>query len=329
MAARMDPHSAPLLPPTNEHELEPCPPPPHARIAETGTTASLPDDEPLQFWNGHGGFSADGCEYVIRVVPDAGGRLRLPPQPWTNVVANPHFGFIASETGAGYTWSQNSRENRLTPWYNDPVLDPHGEALYLRDEETSAVWSLQPGPIPQPVAYEVRHGFGYSRYHHVSQDLEQAVCLFVPREEPVKLALIHLRNPSARPRRLSLFTYARLVLGVLPTDYASELAVIQDPSSGALLAENRNRPFTGRIAFAAFRPHRFRRLDRPERYPDPRHRRPRLVYRPSWQPRPTGGTPPRQDAGRPTWRRTRSLFRAPGAAVPRAGRHPGTDLPAR
>ncbi len=251
MAARMDPHSDPLLPPTNEHELEPCPPPPHARIAETGTTASLPDDEPLQFWNGHGGFSADGCEYVIRVVPDAGGRLRLPPQPWTNVVANPHFGFIASETGAGYTWSQNSRENRLTPWYNDPVLDPHGEALYLRDEETGAVWSLQPGPIPQPVAYEVRHGFGYSRYHHVSQDLEQAVCLFVPREEPVKLALIHLRNPSARPRRLSLFTYARLVLGVLPTEYASELAVIQDPASGALLAENRNRPFTGRIAFAA------------------------------------------------------------------------------
>jgi N,N'-diacetylchitobiose phosphorylase len=133
---------------------------------------ALPHDEPLQFWNGYGGFSADGAEYVIRLQPEASGRLRLPPLPWVNVVANPHFGFLASETGAGYTWSQNSRENRLTPWSNDPILDPHGEALYLRDEDSGAVWSLQPGPIPQPVPYEVRHGFGYSHYRHVSQGLE-------------------------------------------------------------------------------------------------------------------------------------------------------------
>jgi len=104
------------------------------------------DDEPLQFWNGYGGFSADGTEYVIRLEPDAEGRLKLPPQPWVNIIANPQFGFIASETGAGSTWSRNSRENRLTPWYNDPVLDPHGEALYLRDEESGHYWS--PTPLP-------------------------------------------------------------------------------------------------------------------------------------------------------------------------------------
>ncbi|HRD68080.1 MAG TPA: glycosyl transferase [Candidatus Competibacter sp.] len=225
-----------------------------ASRAKAESTATLPDDEPLQFWNGYGGFGADGREYVIRVRPDAGGRLQLPPQPWTNVVANPHFGFLASETGAGYTWSQNSRENRLTPWYNDPVLDPHGEALYLRDEDDGAVWSLQPGPVPQPVAYEVRHGFGYSRYRHVSRELEQEVCLFVPREDPVKLVLIRLHNRSDRPRRLSLFAYARLVLGVLPADYASELTVQHDPATGALFAESRNREFAGRIAFAAAAP---------------------------------------------------------------------------
>ncbi len=177
--------------------------------------------------------------------------MQLPPQPWINVVANPQFGFLTSETGAGYTWSQNSRENRLTPWYNDPMLDPHGEALYLRDENSGAVWSLQPGPIPQPVTYEIRHGFGRSRYRHVSQQLGQEVCLFVPREDPVKLTLIRLRNLSDRPRRLSLFAYARLVLGVLPTDFASELSVKQDPATGALITENRNREFAGRIAFAA------------------------------------------------------------------------------
>ncbi len=223
--------------------------------AQAGSPAApFPDDESLQFWNGYGGFSADGREYVIRLQPEASGRLRLPPQPWINVVANPRFGFLASETGAGYTWSQNSHENRLTPWYNDPVLDPHGEALYLRDEDSGTVWSLQPGPIPQPVLYEVRHGFGYSRYHHLSHGLEQEVCLFASREEPVKFALIRLRNLSGQSRRLSLFAYARLVLGVSPGDHAAELAVHQDQATGALWTENRNGEFAGRLAFAAIAP---------------------------------------------------------------------------
>ena len=210
--------------------------------------------ESLQFWNGYGGFSADGSEYVIRLEPDVNGRLKLPPQPWVNVIANPQFGFLVSETGAGFTWSQNSRENRLTPWFNDPVLDPHGEALYLREEDDGACWSLTPGPISQSVRYEVRHGFGYSRYRQVSQGLEQEIWLFAARDEPVKIALIRLRNQRQTPRRLSLFSYTRLVLGVMPGDCARELAIEQDGATGALLAENRNRAFSGRIAFAAAAP---------------------------------------------------------------------------
>ncbi len=225
--------------------------PPPVFPAATATDPPF-DEEPLQFWNGHGGFSADGTEYVIRLQPDASGRSRLPPQPWTNVIANPGFGFIASETGAGCTWSQNSRENRLTPWYNDPVLDPHGEALYLRDEDSGVFWSLAPGPIPQPVPYEIRHGFGYSRYRHRSQGLEQELCLFTPREDPVKIAWARLRNTSGRPRRLSLFAYARLVLGVLPG--AARTRIERDATAGILLAENHNREFSGRIAFAAIAP---------------------------------------------------------------------------
>lgn len=228
--------------------------PPRTPATAPVSGRETPDAELLQFWNGYGGFSADGNEYVIRLEPDAGGRLKLPPQPWVNVIANPQFGFLASETGAGFAWSQNSRENRLSPWYNDPILDPHGEALYVRDEDQGAFWSLTPGPIPQPVTYEVRHGFGYSHYRHVSQGLEQEVWLFAACEAPVKIALTRLRNPGYQPRRLSLFSYTRLVLGVVPGDYATELAIEQDGTTGALLAENRNRVFSGRIAFAAAAP---------------------------------------------------------------------------
>ncbi len=234
--------------------LHATPPPYPSRERSGRPEPSIFDDEPLQFWNGYGGFSADGTEYVIRLEPDSEGRLKLPPQPWINIIANPQFGFIASETGAGSTWSRNSRENRLTPWYNDPVLDPHGEALYLRDEDSGAFWSLTPGPIPQSVSYEIRHGFGYSRYRQNSQELEHDLWLFAPCEDPVKIARIQLRNRCDRPRRLSLFAYARLVLGVLPGDSPVDGIIEQDAATGALLAENPNRAFAGHFAFAALVP---------------------------------------------------------------------------
>ena len=55
----------------------------------------------LQFWNGHGGFSVDGSEYLIPIHRDGKGILQLPPVPWTNVIANENFGFLVSESGAG------------------------------------------------------------------------------------------------------------------------------------------------------------------------------------------------------------------------------------
>ena len=69
--------------------------------------------------------------------------------PWANVIANPRFGTIVTASGAAHTWSGNSRENRLTPFANDPVSDPTAEALYVRDDETGESWSPTPGPMPR------------------------------------------------------------------------------------------------------------------------------------------------------------------------------------
>jgi cyclic beta-1,2-glucan synthetase len=83
----------------------------------------------LRFFNGIGGFTEHGDEYVILLRHQGDRGLALPPRPWINVIGNERFGFLVSETGAGCTWSGNSREHRLTPWFNDPLTDPHGEAL--------------------------------------------------------------------------------------------------------------------------------------------------------------------------------------------------------
>src|SRR5204862_460748 len=133
-----------------------------ARFRPAARARSSPGDpEPLRFDKGLGGFAADGSEYVIR-------SPERPPMPWVNVIANPRFGFLVSESGAGCSWSRNSHEHRLTPWYNDPVVDPHGEAVYVRDEEAGVFWSPLPGPVPGGASYEVRHGFGYTRFRHAS-----------------------------------------------------------------------------------------------------------------------------------------------------------------
>jgi len=210
------------------------------------------EPEPLRFFNGYGGFTDDGSEYVIRLTPEGVSGLRRPPMPWVNVVANENLGFIASESGAGYTWSRNSREHRLTPWHNDPVADPHGEALYVRDEDGGVFWSPLPGPVPQPVTYEVRHGFGYTSYRHTSQHVEQDVCLFVPRRDPVKITRLNLTNRALKTRRLSIFAYLRLVMGELPFESARFVVTEFDADLRSLLAWN---PYSGDfaagVAFAA------------------------------------------------------------------------------
>ena len=223
----------------------------HVRPATAPTAAmAANDDEDLLFFNGIGGFSADGTEYVIRLDATPNG-LRWPPMPWSNVIANEHAGCIVTSSGAVTSWSANSRENRLTPWYNDPVSDPHGEAIYLRDEESGVFWSPQPGPTPAPAPYEVRHGFGYTTWRHTSYELEQETTTFVPRHDPLKVVRLRLSNTSPRDRRITVTSYAHLVLGGVPWITASTVVTSRDDASGALFATNAARgEFSDRTTFA-------------------------------------------------------------------------------
>jgi N,N'-diacetylchitobiose phosphorylase len=199
--------------------------------------------------NGYGAFSEDGTEYVIRVAPGADGRPVLPPLPWTNVVANERIGFVASERGAWHTWAGNSREHRLTPWSNDPVSDPHGEALYVRDEEDGTFWSPTPGPVPASAVYEVRHGFGYTRYVLAHAGIEHELTIYVVPEEPVRLARLRLQNSIGRARRLSVFAYARLVLGGMAEETVPHVDTMWDGE--AMWARNpASRAFPEAVTFA-------------------------------------------------------------------------------
>ncbi|WP_264298872.1 GH36-type glycosyl hydrolase domain-containing protein [Pseudooceanicola spongiae] len=200
--------------------------------------------EGLEFFNGLGGFARDGREYVVTL--DEGDST---PAPWINVIANAGFGFQVSATGSGFVWAENSRDNQLTPWSNDAVADPAGEAFYIRDEDTGEVFSPTASPLRDAGRYTARHGFGYSRFQHTVAGLACDLVQFVPLEDPVKISRLRLTNLGGRARTLSVATYAEPVMGT--SRAASAPFIVTARLGAALLARNPwNTSFPGRVLFS-------------------------------------------------------------------------------
>jgi len=215
-------------------------------------TVDPPAEGSVTFWNGTGGFAEDGRSYVLHLAWDETARtLRLPPQPWINVVANETFGFLVSETGAGTTWSGNSREHRLTPWENDPVLDPHTDAFLVRDEETGEEWSVLPGPMPAATTYEVRQGFGHSIFRHTFRGIDHESALFVAGRESARITRVTLTNRGTAPRVLLLSSHAKLALAGSSENGDRFVRTMEETETGVLLARTLVADdFAGRVAFA-------------------------------------------------------------------------------
>ena len=203
-----------------------------------------PADDLILF-NGIGGFSPDGREYVI--APGAGDAT---PAPWVNVLANPCFGSVVSESGLGYTWSENAHLFRLTPWHNDPVSESSGEALYLRDEESGHFWSPTASPRRGAAPYVTRHGFGYSVFEHTEDGIRSELTVFVALETAIKFFSLKVSNRSGRTRRLSATGYVEWVLGDLRAKSAMHVTTEIDRTNGAVFARNPyNSEFADWVAF--------------------------------------------------------------------------------
>ncbi|MDF2836678.1 MAG: glycosyltransferase, partial [Paenibacillus sp.] len=192
------------------------------------------DAKDVMFYNGWGGFADGGKQYKLQI---AGGHHL--PAPWINVLANPGFGAFVSELGTGYTFWRNSRECKLTPWSNDPVLDEPGEIGFLRDEDTGSLWTLTPSSGSNQAPYLVTHGLGNTIFEHEREGIRHSLTLYVPMEDPVKIMRLKLRNDSSETRRLSVAYYAEWVIGVQRQSNASFISSEWDVDAEILTAQNR------------------------------------------------------------------------------------------
>jgi cyclic beta-1,2-glucan synthetase len=228
--------------------------PAERKIARFSATRSIITESPRPpqqresvFFNGLGGFTPDGREYVITLAPG-----QVTPAPWANVLASAQIGTVVSESGGAYTWVDNAHEFRLTPWHNDPLCDTTGEAFYIRDEETGQFWSPTPLPVRASGSYVCRHGFGYSIFECAESGIESELCMTVAMDAPVKLMTLKLRNRSGRKRRVSITGYWELVLGESRQANLMHVVTDLDPSTGAICARNAyNREFAEKVVFVS------------------------------------------------------------------------------
>lgn len=218
---------------------------------EVGEQIERPSDLILD--NGLGGFTQDGREYHIyledypKLTHETG---QTTPAPWINVISNENLGFLISESGGGYTWSINSGENRLTPWTNDPVSDPSGESLYLRDEKTGKIWSPMPFPAGGDINYLVRHGHGYTIFESLNSGMKQHVRIFADSDKPVKFIELSLENLTDEHRRVTASYFAEWVLGTNRQKTRNFIVPTFDNETGSLFARNTySEEFSQRVAF--------------------------------------------------------------------------------
>lgn len=193
---------------------------------------ALPELPPLAFDNGLGGLDLSGGEYIITLE-----KGESTPLPWCNILSGEHFGALVSESGGGYTFGPNSREDKLTPWYNEPVTDPKGEFLFLCDAEDGRAFTVQPGRLQGGTA-RVRHGYGYTVFEAAASGLLCELTQFVHREVPCKYTLLTLRNPSMYDRRLRALYGVEWVVG----DYPHPESLHVYSRGGAAFARDLRRP---------------------------------------------------------------------------------------
>jgi cyclic beta-1,2-glucan synthetase len=220
-----------------------------APVSEPAVSAFIDPPIEMSLSNGLGGFTDDGRAYAIVLEGD-----QETPLPWANVIANASFGTVITASGSAHTWSENSRENRLTSFANDPVVDPTAEALFIRDDDSGDAWSPTPGPMtrhPASGRFVVHHSAGVTQFSRITRGIRHELAVFVDVDDPVKFSLLTLTNGSGVPRNLSVFAYNDWVLGPPRESQPGHITTTYDEKSGTIVARNAySDEFARRIAFA-------------------------------------------------------------------------------
>jgi cyclic beta-1,2-glucan synthetase len=167
-------------------------------------------------------------------------------------MANEKFGTLVTESMGGYSWHKNSRLNRVSAWQNYACYDIPSEIIYLKDMQTKKVWSLGLNPMPDSKNYNVIYGFGYTKYIHKSNGLEQELEIFVPKEDEIKVQILKLKNTTLNRKKIKIVYYMKPVLGEDEIKTNGYINLKYDANNNIICAQNLyNSEFTNDVIYVS------------------------------------------------------------------------------
>ena len=108
------------------------------------------------------GYFTDNSYTIIK------GKQRA---PWTFVYTNKTFGTLVSQNSLGFTWLDNSREKRLTPWSNDVLRDNQGERLIITVGDMKYDMCAASNKVEYTKGCAIYYGDGYKIFVTVDVNL--------------------------------------------------------------------------------------------------------------------------------------------------------------
>jgi cyclic beta-1,2-glucan synthetase len=152
--------------------------------------------------------------------PAARRRSRPTPAPWVPPAAGAFPQVHALGNGRLSTWISDAggggllwNEQAVTRWLPDSTRDDHGLWVYIRDEDSGAVWSAarQPTGVVSSDERIVFHSH-LAEFHRRDHGIGIVMEVGVAPGDDVEIRKLTVVNDSGRARRLLLTSYAEVVL---------------------------------------------------------------------------------------------------------------------
>jgi len=189
----------------------------------------------LLFDNGIGGFDTKNAAYEITRSCDIN-----PVTAWANFLVNPSFGAIATDRGIGCLWHGNSREGRITPYYNDP--EDKKQTVRIDALIKGKVCPLFPGYSPE-YTYIVRHSVGETVYRITGEFLDIETTVHTDYAENILVFSIKIASWNPEETEILLNAEADFMMGTdvrdkrfLKTETRKEIQIASGRKSGFAFA---------------------------------------------------------------------------------------------
>lgn len=163
------------------------------------------DKPSIDYESGSGGFNDKG-EYII---------CSTPYMPYSNVVCDVKGGFIATDNGGGYSYFGNSREDKISEWNNNPIIDAPTEAIYICvNKQTERLIRLNK---LQPNGY-IMHGLGYTEFINNLFNLSVKLKLNSIKDGEIKVYELDVANISDKSCEFDITFMLSPSMGWAPND---------------------------------------------------------------------------------------------------------------